>query len=149
MNFTSHFLFLHCCSILVLMLRILLNRLLLVLIKIPQCVESYPKQITCFIFLQQKQRILSNSKSSLQNHPPKVSLQMLWNNVLNTNSSFLQKMKLYFLPVSLKTMAHCSMQPTHAPSTTLLSSLMISALIKLPCKKIIHILFSSKIKLFC
>src|SRR3989338_11140864 len=123
MNFISHFLSLHYCSILALTLSILLNCPLLVSIKIPQCVESFLKQITCFIFLQQKQLILLNSKYSLQNHPPKVNLQTLWNNALNTNSSFLQKMKIYFLTVSLKTMAHCYLQPAHAPSTTLLSSL--------------------------
>src|SRR3989338_8562928 len=46
-------------------------------------------------------------------------------------------------------MVHYSMQLTHAPSTTLLSSLMISALIKLIGKRMVPILFSYKIKLFC
>ena len=150
MNFISHFPSLHYCSILALTLRILLNRLRLVSIKVLQNVESYPKQIMCFTFLLPKQRTLFNSKYSLQNYLPKAKLQTLWNNVLNINSSFPQKMKLYFLLVSLKTMAHYSMQPTHAPSTTLLSSLMISALIKLIGKRrMIVVLFSYKIKLFC
>src|SRR3989338_9292417 len=68
MNLISRFPSLHYCTILAMTLRILLNRLLLVSIKISQCVESYPKQITCFIFLLQKQHILLNSKYS-----PKLS----------------------------------------------------------------------------
>ena len=74
MNFIYRFPSLHCCSILALTLRILLNRLLLVSIKIPQCVESYPKRITCFTFLRQKQRTLLNSKYSLQNYLPKSQI---------------------------------------------------------------------------
>ena len=74
MNFISLFPSLHCCSILALTLRILLNRLLLVSIKIPQCVESYPKRITCFTFLRQKQLILLNSKYSLQIYLPKSQI---------------------------------------------------------------------------